>query len=33
MRSIDTLCVGLAVISGLILFGIIGLTFFDVILR
>jgi len=33
MRSLDTLCVGLAVISGLILFGIIGLTFFDVILR
>lgn len=33
MRSIDTLCVGLAVFSGLILLAIIGLTFFDVILR
>lgn len=33
MRTIDTLCVGLAVFSGLILFGIIGLTFFDVVLR
>lgn len=33
MRTIDSLCVGLAVFSGLILFGIIGLTFFDVVLR
>ena len=33
MRFIDTLCVGLAVISGLVLIGLIGLTFFDVILR
>jgi TRAP-type C4-dicarboxylate transport system permease small subunit len=33
MRSIDTLCAGLAVFSGLILLGIIGLTFFDVVLR
>lgn len=33
MRLLDTLCVGLAVISGLILFAIIGLTFFDVVLR
>ena len=33
MRSIDTLCMGLAVISGLVLAAIIGLTFFDVIFR
>ena len=33
MRSIDTLCGGLAVFSGLILLAIIGLTFFDVVLR
>ena len=33
MRFIDNLCVGLAVFSGLVLFGIIGLTFFDVIFR
>jgi TRAP-type C4-dicarboxylate transport system permease small subunit len=33
MRLIDSLCVGLAVFSGLILFGIIGLTFVDVVLR
>lgn len=33
MRSIDTLCMGLAVFSGLVLAAIIGLTFFDVIFR
>ena len=33
MRSVDTLCMGLAVFSGLILASIIGLTFTDVILR
>lgn len=33
MRFIDNLCVGLAVFSGLVLFAIIGLTFFDVIFR
>jgi TRAP-type transport system small permease protein len=33
MKPIDTLCGGLAVLSGLVLLGIIGLTFFDVVLR
>jgi len=33
MRAIDTLCGALAVLSGLILLAIIGLTFFDVVLR
>lgn len=33
MRSVDTLCMGLAVFSGLILASIISLTFTDVILR
>ena len=33
MKSIDTLCVVLAVFSGLVLIALIGLTFFDVVLR
>jgi TRAP-type C4-dicarboxylate transport system permease small subunit len=33
MKHIDTFCAGLAVFSGLILVALIGLTFFDVILR
>ena len=33
MRYIDALCAWLAVFSGLILLAIIGLTFFDVVLR
>ena len=33
MRALDSLCVGLAIIAGMILFGLIGLTFFDVIMR
>jgi TRAP-type C4-dicarboxylate transport system permease small subunit len=33
MRYLDTFCAGLAVFSGIILVALIGLTFFDVILR
>ena len=33
MRHLDTFCAWLAVFSGLILIALIGLTFFDVILR
>lgn len=33
MRTIDTLCAWLAVLSGLFLMALIGLTFFDVIFR
>ena len=33
MRALDSLCVGFAIIAGLILFGLIGLTFLDVIMR
>lgn len=33
MRILDTLCVGLAVLAGLILVALIGLTFVDVVMR
>ncbi len=33
MRALDSLCVAFAMIAGLILFGLIGLTFLDVIMR
>ena len=33
MRVLDSLCVGFAMIAGLILFGLVGLTFLDVIMR
>ena len=33
MRVLDNLCVGFAMIAGLILFGLVGLTFLDVIMR
>ena len=33
MRALDGLCVIFAIIAGLVLFGLIGLTFLDVILR
>ena len=33
MRAIDSLCVVFAIIAGLILFSLIGLTFIDVIMR
>ncbi len=33
MRALDGLCAGLAVVSGLILLALIGLTFVDVVLR
>ena len=33
MKLLDGLCAGLAVVSGLILLALIGLTFVDVVLR
>lgn len=33
MRALDTLCVGFAMVAGLILFFLVGLTFLDVIMR